>query len=106
MAGEQDIGNGKPARQALLGTAEHDRDFIGAREAEPATAGRQQDHNGGKQRGVDKCDVDKLGDIHLMPNAIYNAMAERGIDDEQDRPTVDELQYTCPAYDKCTDKWP
>src|SRR5271165_5058900 len=76
------------AGEAFLGPAENDGDFVSARKAElPARKGQDGDHSR-KQCGIDECELKKLERIDLMPETVYDAVAESRVDDEQDRPII------------------
>lgn len=83
----------QPGRQALLRPGELDGDPVRPAESElpcpvPAQGEhqRQQDRLGGEQRP-------EPGGGDLVPDAGDHPLAERGVDDEQDRPPVDQTEH-------------
>jgi len=65
------------AGEAFLRSAENDGDFIGARKPKLPARKSQDGNHGGKQRGVDECELQELGRLNLMPDTVYDALAER-----------------------------
>src|SRR5271154_5824246 len=93
MAREEQGCDRHAVSEALFRSAEHDGDFVCPRDAEPPAREGQDRYHRREQRSVDKRKPDELGRIDLMPETVYDALAEGRVYDQEDRPVIDTLQH-------------
>ncbi len=102
-AGEQDVGHRQPGRQALLRAAEHDRGPVGLGEPQqPGTEVGAGQHRR-QQRDLERGEHDELARRDPLPDPADHALAERGVDDEEDRSPVVAAQRGLVATHPITD---
>ncbi|KAI1692122.1 hypothetical protein DdX_21422 [Ditylenchus destructor] len=106
VRGEKHLRHRDAAGQALLGAAENDGDLVFRVEAQLARqqgreAQRQAEHHRAHHEQADQC---MHG--HLLPEPLDHGRAERGVDHQQDRALVDELQHRGAALDPLSDQRP
>jgi len=92
-AGKQQHGRHRQtARQALLGAAEDDRHLIGTGEAQqPAAVGGDRRHR--RQQGsIHGHQSPQISQAELVPDALCDALAEGGIDHQQDRSPIHQTE--------------
>ena len=90
LGGEEQERHRQAADLTLLRTAEQEHDAIGPIEPEhPAQADEDAEHEGQQDRGQGD-DLEQIHRRNDRPQSLRDAGAECGIDDEQDRPLIDD----------------
>ena len=90
MRREDYLCHGDALRQTLLRAAEDNGHPIGALEAQPFADYPGNDQRGSKDDAVSGQQPGQRRRRHFVPQAFGDCRAESRIDDEQDRPLIDE----------------